>query len=265
MSGLVVQNLSVFLRKDGREIVKSLSFQTGPGESLILLGQSGCGKTMTCRAVMGLLDRRVFRTEGIITWDGIRLSGLSERQRSEIYGKRIAFIPQNPMTALDPSVRIGKQMEEMLRLHMPFSSAERSEAIRQALLDAGLDSDERICRSYPYMLSGGMLQRVLIAMALSTDAGLVIADEPTTALDMVHRNAIVDSFVKLKEKGKAVLFVTHDFAAARRLGGNMLVMKDGAAEETGTTREIGGKPKTEYIKTLIKASALSKGDRYADC
>ena len=78
-------------------------------------------------------------------------------------------------------------------------------------------------------------------------------------------NAIVDSFVKLKEKGKAVLFVTHDFAAARRLGGNMLVMKDGAAEETGTTREIGGKPKTEYIKTLIKASALSKGDRYADC
>ena len=114
------------------------------------------------------------------------------------------------------------------------------------------------------MLSGGMLQRVLIALALSTGAELVIADEPTTALDVVLRNETVDAFVRLREKGAAVLFVTHDFAAARRLGGEVLVMREGTLVERGDVREVWASPEKEYTKALVRASALSKGARHAD-
>ncbi len=263
MSGLTVRELSVRLKKDGRPIVRELSFEVGGGESLVLLGQSGCGKTMTCRAVMGLLDRKRFHTEGSVRFCGDELLGFPERRRAGIYGSRIAFIPQNPMTALDPSVRIGRQMDEMLRIHTQLKRGERRERIREALEKAGLQEPERVVRAFPHALSGGMLQRVLIAMATGTDTGLVIADEPTTALDVVHRNETVDAFIRLRESGAAVLFVTHDFAAALRLGGDVLVMRDGAAVEQGKTREVYASPKTEYTEALVRASALSKGDGHA--
>ena len=263
MSELVVKDLSVTLRKEDRALVSGLSFRLGAGESLALLGQSGCGKTMSCRAVMGLLDRR-FAVGGSIALDGRELTGLREKRWAEVYGGRVAFIPQNPMTALDPSVRIGRQMDETLRLHTPLSRVQRRERLRRALAEAGLEDLERVCASRPGMLSGGMLQRVLIAMALSAGAELVIADEPTTALDVVHRNEIVDAFVRLREEGVSVLFVTHDFAAALRLGDNTLVMQEGRVVESGPTREVYASPREEYTKALVRASALSKGADHAD-
>jgi len=263
MSELVVDNLTITLRKENRALVSGLSFRLGAGESLVLLGQSGCGKSMSCRAVMGLLDRR-FAVDGSITLDGTELTGLRERERSGIYGRRIAFIPQNPMTALDPSVPVERQMGETLSLHTNLSRAQRRGRLRQALAGAGLGETERVCASRPGMLSGGMLQRVLIAMALSTGAELVIADEPTTALDVVHRNEIVDTFAALQERGMSVLFVTHDFAAALRLDGKILVMRDGAVVERGSTREVYALPRHEYTKALVRAAALSKGAGHAD-
>ncbi len=258
MCELAVKKLNIALRKGSIPLVKDLSFTLQAGRSLVLLGQSGCGKTMTCRAVMGLLDKRIFRLEGTASFDGTELLTLPERRRTDYYGKRIAFIPQNPMTALDPSVRIGKQMEETLRLHTKSSPAECRQRAMQSLERAGLNETDRVFRSRPGMLSGGMLQRVLIAMALSTDAELIIADEPTTALDVVHRNETVDAFIGLRQAGAAVLFVTHDFAAATRMGGDVLVMKAGSAVETGQTRDVYAHPGTDYTRALVRAAELSK-------
>jgi len=260
MRELSVEELRVFAKGAPAPLVDGLSFTLLPGASLILLGQSGCGKTMTCRAVMGLLDRRAFRTEGRAVFDGTELLGLPEKRRADFYGSRIAFIPQNPMTALDPSVTVGRQMTESLRQYTGLSAQRRRRAL-EALERAGLEDADRVFASRPDMLSGGMLQRVLIAMALSTDAELVVADEPTTALDVVHRNETVDAFIGLRNSGAAVLFVTHDFAAATRLGGEILVMKDGAAVERGRTEDVYARPETEYARALVRASALSKERR----
>ncbi len=263
MKELNVKELSIRLKDDCSLLVDRLSFRVGSGESLILLGQSGCGKSVSCRAVMGLLSRR-FRVDGSILFDGTELRGLPERWRADYYGKRIALVPQNPMTALNPSVKIGKQMDETLRLHTRLDKAQRRERIEKALTDAGLADTERVCASRPGMLSGGMLQRVLIAIALSTDAELVIADEPTTALDVVHRNEIVDAFARLRDGGAALLFVTHDFAAALRLGGDVMVMREGKIVERGSTREVYASPRHEYTRALVRASSLSKGAGHAD-
>ncbi len=259
MKTLEVKDLSVSLKKNGNMIVRNLSFSMENGESLIILGQSGCGKTMTCSAVMGLLDKKRFRVGGSIQFQGIELLGLPERKRRNYYGSRIAFIPQNPMTALDPSVRIGKQMDEMLKFHIGLSAEKRRKRICEVLENSGLKDLDRICRARPHTLSGGMLQRVLIAMALSTEAEFIIADEPTTALDVVHRNDIVDSFRNLRENGAALLFVTHDFTAALRLGGNALIMHEGEIIERGSIDNLYTSPGTEHTKALVRASALSKG------
>ncbi len=264
MSTLIVEDLSIHTQKDDRPIVTDLSFSVSGGESLTLLGPSGCGKTMTCLAVMGLLDKRIFRTEGSIMFDRTRLLNMKEKKRPELYGNTIAFIPQNPMTALNPSIRIKGQIDEHLRLHTKLDRRQRKDLMRSSLIRAGLTDTERVLRSFPYMLSGGMLQRVLIAMATGTDADLIVADEPTTALDVVNRNETVDAFLRLKEAGAAILFVTHDFAAALRLGGHVLVMRNGAVIERGKTRGVYTAPKTEYAKALVRASALSRGEKRAD-
>jgi len=263
MSELKANGLSVILKKDGTPLVQRLSFSLTSGESLILLGQSGCGKTLTCRTVTGILDRTRFRTEGSLVFDGHDLLSLPEKERTGLYGRKIVFVPQNPMTALDPSVRIGRQLDETLRIHLKLTSAQRRERVLRSLTSAGLKDVERVCAAYPHMLSGGMLQRVLIASAISTDAELVVADEPTTALDVVHRNEIVDCFLDLRRSGKALLFVTHDFAAALRLGGNILVLRNGSVVEQGSTRSVYDAPKEEYTRALVRASALSKGEKYA--
>ena len=137
--------------------------------------------------------------------------------------------------------------------------------ILSSLETAGLSEPERIWKSYPYMLSGGMLQRVLVAMSVMTDASLVIADEPTTALDVVHRNEIIDEFIRLRSRGAAVIVVTHDFAAALRLGGRLLVMKDGQILEEGETMSVFKSPEHDYTKSLITESQLSQGGAYALC
>lgn len=155
------------------------------------LGQSGSGKTMTCSAVLNLLDPKKFKVSGSVFFGETDLLNSSEKQRRGIYGNQIVYIPQNPMTALDPSMRIGRQMDETLRLHSDKSRQQRYNYILRLLHDVGLDDPDRVYRAYPHMLSGGMLQRVIIAMAMMLDAKFVLADEPTTALDVIHRNGII--------------------------------------------------------------------------
>ena len=227
--------------------------------AVILLGQSGSGKTMTCRAILGLLNGSAFQVNGEIFFDNRSLLQLKEKERALYYGNKIAFIPQNPMTALDPSRKIGAQMAEFLNLHQDLKKKEALSLYEQALSRAGLTDTKRILSSRPYQLSGGMLQRCLIALAIAGNAKLVVADEPTTALDAIHRDKAVEQFLHLQEQGCALFIVTHDFDVARHIGGHVLIMKEGRMVEQGSAIEVLQNPKAGYTRELIEAIHLGWG------
>lgn len=254
---LEINDLKIVLKKEKRTLVHSIGFAVAEGHSMTILGQSGCGKTMTCHCIMGLLDSRKFTLSGEILYQGTNLLALPSKERRKLYGSVIAFIPQNPMTAFDPSMKIGKQMMETLRLHTKHQKEKQKGIILEALKKTGLEDAERVYQSYPHELSGGMLQRVLIAMVLMVEAKLVIADEPTTALDVVHRNETIAAFKQLRSNGTTILMVTHDFAAAIQLGGEMLIMNEGRIVETGNAQKILRSPEHRYTRQLIEASMLS--------
>lgn len=256
MPSLMIDHLSINLRSGTDNLVSEISFAIKEGESLILLGQSGSGKTMTCSAVLNLLDPKKFKVSGSVFFGETDLLNSSEKQRRGIYGNQIVYIPQNPMTALDPSMRIGRQMDETLRLHSDKSRQQRYNYILRLLHDVGLDDPDRVYRAYPHMLSGGMLQRVIIAMAMMLDAKFVLADEPTTALDVIHRNGIIDLFSQMKANGVGILMVTHDFATALQLGGNVLVMKEGKIIESGEVQSVFDHTTEPYTRSLIEAYLL---------
>lgn len=255
---LSVENLHIKIIKENCNIVKGISFSIAAGDTLVLLGQSGSGKSMTCRAIMGLLDTKRFLLSGSVRYKNMELLDISKVEKRRIYGGEIAFVPQNPMTALDPSMKIESQMDETLNYHTNTNRKERKERIAESLHRAGLDDIKTVLNSYPYMLSGGMLQRVIIAMALMSEAKLIIADEPTTALDVVHRNETIDEFLRLKDQGIAIFMVTHDFAAASQLGGQLCIMNDGELVEQGALDEVLRQPGHDYTKALIAASSLSE-------
>lgn len=257
---LQVCDLSVRLCGASKDLVRETSLALNTGKSLVILGQSGSGKTLTCKALMGVLNRRKLEVKGRILFDGVDLLTLPAKGQREIYGSQIAMIPQNPMTALDPSVRIGEQMAETFRLHTKATRAQAREHSLEALQEAGLADCQQVWCSYPHMLSGGMLQRAIIAMALMTKARLIVADEPTTALDAEHKMMTVDTFLRLRKQGAAILLVTHDFAVAARMGGDLVVMKDGNIVETGRTHDILKAPMHAYTRRLIEATRLSRGE-----
>ena len=244
MPSLMIDHLSINLRSGTDNLVSEISFAIKEGESLILLGQSGSGKTMTCSAVLNLLDPKKFKVSGSVFFGETDLLNSSEKQRRGIYGNQIVYIPQNPMTALD-------------RLHSDKSRQQRYNYILRLLHDVGLDDPDRVYRAYPHMLSGGMLQRVIIAMAMMLDAKFVLADEPTTALDVIHRNGIIDLFSQMKANGVGILMVTHDFATALQLGGNVLVMKEGKIIESGEVQSVFDHTTEPYTRSLIEAYSLS--------
>ena len=254
---LNIDDLFITLRKNGEPLVQNISFSLQKGSSLVILGQSGSGKTMTCKTITGILNRRSFNPDGKVFFEGQDLLAMTPKQQRHIYGGQIALIPQNPMTALNPSVRVGHQMAETLRLHTGLKGDKAYIKLETALREAGLNSPGAVMKSYPHTLSGGMLQRVLIAMALMVDSKLIVADEPTTALDVEHRNETVDNMRRLRENGAAILLVTHDFMVASRMGGDMLVMKNGQIVEQGNIHEVLAAPKHPYTRALIDASTLS--------
>ena len=257
---LNIDSLSITLKKTGETLLQNISFSLQHGHSLVVLGQSGSGKTLTCKTITGILNRRIFYPCGKVSFDGQELLTIPQKQQRNIYGAQIALIPQNPMTALNPSVQVGRQMLETLRLHTGIKGKEAYQRLEVALKEAGLNHAGEIMKSYPHTLSGGMLQRVLIAMALMVDAKLIVADEPTTALDVENRNATVDNMRRMRERGAAILLVTHDFTVASRMGGGVLVMKDGQMVEQGDIHEVLTAPKHPYTRELIEASRLSSID-----
>jgi oligopeptide/dipeptide ABC transporter ATP-binding protein len=251
---LDVRDLSVAIarRRSTTSIVEHVSFRVAPGEALGIVGESGSGKTLTMLAVMGLLPSPPLRvTSGEIRFDGSELTRLGDRELRRIRGAELAMIYQDPMTSLNPLMRIGDQIGEAMTAH-GIGSDEAKRRTREALADVGIPAPERTSRAYPHEFSGGMRQRVMIATALSLSPKLLIADEPTTALDVTIQQQILALVHALqKERGMAMVWITHDLGVVARLVNRVIVMYAGTIVEQGPTRRIFASPHHPYTAGLL--------------
>jgi peptide/nickel transport system ATP-binding protein len=235
--------------------VQGASLQLMPGQTLCIVGESGSGKSMIANAVMGLLPRpHVEPAAGSIRFEGIDLLALDESQMRELRGRRIGMVFQEPMTALNPVMRIGEQIAEVFDAHVDLPAAEKRRRILAALADVGLPDPELLIDSYPFRLSGGQRQRVMIACALALEPKLLIADEPTTALDVTTQAQILKLFRELQQRrGTALLFITHDFGVVSEIADQVVVMQTGRVVEAGAARTVLAQPRHPYTRKLIAA------------
>lgn len=260
---LRVNHLSIHFedREVSQEVVKDISFSMEDGEILGIVGESGSGKTMTALTIAGLLKQNAILDQGEILLDDIDLLQLSEKEMREIQGNEISMIFQEPMTALNPTMKIGPQVEEALLLHTKLNREERRRKVYKALEEVELEHPELLWNKYPYELSGGMRQRVMIAAAIVCRPKLLIADEPTTALDVNTQDSILQLLKKLNQKyHMGILFISHNLRVVNELCARILVMKDGKILEEGNASEIFEHPKTEYTKELIAAIPVRRAD-----
>ena len=237
-------------------VVRGISFALEQGQRVGLIGESGCGKTVTSLAVMGLLAENA-RISGSIACKGEELVGASDRQLSTFRGDEISMIFQEPMTALDPTMRAGRQVAEVLRLHAGAAAGAARERVLQMLAEVGFGDPARIADSFPHQLSGGQRQRVVTAMALINNPDLVICDEPTTALDVTVQAKVLALLDRvLTRENAACLFISHDLAVVSQLASDILVMLDGELVERGTASQILTAPKHPYTRGLVATSRL---------
>lgn len=252
---LQIEDLAVeFITEHGwLTVVDGVSFEVGRGETVGLIGESGCGKSVTAMAVLGLIEQRSGRVaRGRIRLDGRDLLALDSRELREIRGCKVAMVFQEPMTSIDPAYTIGKQMVEVLRRHLPMSKAQARQRSVELLDRVGITDPHRRIDSFPHELSGGMRQRVLIAMALSCEPDLLIADEPTTALDVTVQAQVLDLLAGLQaEMGMAVLLVTHDLGVVSETCERVIVMYAGEIVETASTDELFARPRHPYTAAML--------------
>ena len=249
-----IRDLHIKFHARDREAVGGISLTLPDGEILGLVGESGSGKSVTAMAISGLLSRSSTVCSGKILVDGEDMLQLKGEDFRRLQGEKIGVIFQEPMSALDPLQKIGKQVEESLRLHTKMSAAERRAAALEAMEIAELDRVEELYNKYPFELSGGMLQRVMIAAAIISKPSLLVADEPTTALDVTLQSQILELLKKLNEQyGMSILFISHNLYVVRKLCSRVAVMQLGKIVEEGETEQILRDPQHEYTKELIAA------------
>src|SRR5690348_11412328 len=252
---LDVRDLLVGLGRkgDGPRIIDGLSLQVGNGETLCLVGESGSGKSVTSLTVMGLLQKGALTpTGGSIKLAGEELLTASDRRLRQLRATRMAMIFQEPMTALNPVVTVGRQIDEVLRAHTHLDARARRNRILDMMEQVRLPQVERIFASYPHKLSGGQRQRIMIAMALVLEPKLLIADEPTTALDVTTQKQILTLIRDLqRDHGTAVLFITHDMGVVAEIADRVAVMRQGRLVETGPLDQILRAPAMEYTRNLL--------------
>jgi microcin C transport system ATP-binding protein len=262
MSLLTVNNLSVSFRQDGQShpAVRGISFNVEKGETVALVGESGSGKSVSALSTVSLLPDSAEVT-GSITYEGREMIGASKSDLRDVRGNDISFIFQEPMTSLNPLHTIEKQMAESIQLHQGLTGDAVRARILELLDKVGIRDAETRLVNYPHQLSGGQRQRVMIAMALANGPELLIADEPTTALDVTIQAQILDLLADLKEsEGMSLLFITHDLGIVRKIADRVCVMKDGEIVEAGPTAEVFENPQHDYTKMLLGAEAHGRPD-----
>jgi peptide/nickel transport system ATP-binding protein len=262
---LSVHDLHVAIghRGDATNVLRGVGLEVGAGEVRGLVGESGAGKSMLGRAVLGLLPANAVIAAGTIQFEGRDLLAMPEPERRGLLGRRIALIPQDPMTSLNPVKRVGAQIAALLRHHLALSTRDAWQRAAELLAEVVIREPERVLLLYPHEISGGMRQRVLIAMAFACDPGLVIADEPTTALDVTVQRQVLQLVERLRQRhGAAVLFITHDLGVVAKICRTMTVLHAGRVLEEGETADVLTKPRHPYTRALL--AATPRADRPAE-
>ena len=251
---LEVKDLHVRFHNRDRDAVGGISFRIADGEILGLVGEFGSGKTVTAMSIAGLLPRKQCTYSGDILLNGQDLLHADRSLLRKLHGREIGVVFQEPMSSMDPLMKIGEQVGEVLRIHTNLSAKERREKALQAMESVELNDVEKVYRSYPHELSGGMLQRVMIAAAIVIEPSLLLLDEPTTALDVTIQAQILELLKRLnRELGISMLFISHNLKVVRKLCGRVAVMQRGVLVETGDTEQVYTNPQHPYTQHLIDA------------
>lgn len=252
-----LNNLSVTLKSHHKEteLVRGVSFAVKSGECLGILGESGSGKSMSMKAAMGLLEHS-FNVKGSASFQGEELIGRSTEELRRLRGGQVGIILQNPMTCFDPLYRIGQQIAETFRAHNAWNADEIHAHSIELLEKMRIRNTEEVLQKYPHQLSGGMLQRIMIGIAMAMKPALLIADEPTTAIDAITQHEILNELLNIKEKhNTAMIFISHDLNAISRIADNIVVLNHGAVVDRGDFKHILHHAQDPYTRLLVEKRA----------
>ncbi|WP_187992388.1 ABC transporter ATP-binding protein [Vibrio harveyi] len=249
---LEVKNLAVTLQKPThRELVSDVSFTLKEDQCLGILGESGSGKSLTCNAINGLLGEH-FTISGEAIFEGEDLFSMQQKQRRKMRGEKISMIMQSPMTAFNPLFTIGNQAVETIKQHSAMSSKDATELFCDVLTRVNLKSVQSLLKKYPHELSGGMLQRIMVALALVLKPKLIIADEPTTAIDYISQREVIKELQFVRDQfGTSLIFVSHDLSLVSHIADNVMVMNQGKVVEYGDTKQVFTNPQSEHTRYLV--------------
>ena len=254
---LKVENLNVTLqhRRVSKKLVEDVSFEVRPGECLGILGESGSGKSMTVKSVLGLLDKN-FQVSGSAIFDGQDLLKETKEELRRLRGSRITMVLQNPMTCFDPLYRVGDQIAESFAAHNSWSGEEIRRRSLELLEKMRIRSPEEVLEKYPHQLSGGMLQRIMIGIATAMEPALLIADEPTTAIDAITQYEILNEFLRVKQENQtAMVFISHDLNAISRVADRIVVLNQGRVVDEGDFQHILHHAQDLYTRLLVEKRA----------
>ena len=256
-------HLVIVGRRRPTPILRGVSLDIAPGEVHGLVGESGAGKTMIGKVILGIQPSRARIVRGSVVFEGRDTTHMDERERRRLMGRGLGLIPQDPMTSLNPAYRIGGQIAAVLRLHLGMGRAAARARARELLDEVRIRAPDRVLRQYPHELSGGMRQRVLIAIAFACRPKLIIADEPTTALDVTVQRQVLALIKQMQaQEGASILFVTHDLGVVAKICDQVTVLHGGRVLESGDTRRIVEAPRHAYTRALM--AATPRHDRPGD-
>lgn len=252
MEILRVTNLTV---KSEKTILKNISFSLELGKVLGIIGESGSGKTTLSKILLGLYDKKQLAVTGNILFNGIDLLNLKNKEKNPLLGKELTLIPQNPMTAFNPNIRIKKQIIDTIKMNSKKEKSEILKEIKKFLKIVKLEETEKILNSYPFELSGGQLQRIMFVLCLILNSKVIIMDEITSSIDIENRENIIFLIKRLEENNSSIIFITHDFRSLKEIADKVIIMKNGELIETISFHN-NDNFKEEYTKKLIQASLL---------
>ena len=252
MEILRVTNLTV---KNEKTILKNISFNLKLGKVLGIIGESGSGKTTLSKILLGLYDEKQLAVTGNIIFNGINLLNLKNKEKNLLLGKELTLIPQNPMTAFNPNIKIKKQIIDTIKINSNNKKSEILKEINKFLKIVKLEETEKILNSYPFELSGGQLQRIMFALCLILNSKVIIMDEITSAIDIENRENIIFLIKKLENNNSSIIFIKHDFRTLKKIADKVIIMKNGELIET-ISFQNNDNFKKEYTRKLIQASLL---------